>query len=165
MTVQGLDLPRLQAYVDEHVPGTGTLSAELLTGGRSNLTYRLTDGDATWVLRRPPLGGLTPSAHDMRREYTVVAALHGTGVPVARPIVQSDDLSVIGAPFAIVEFVPGRTLQTQDQLAGLSDLEVYECAYALTDALAALHSVNPSVLGLGAFGNPAGYLGRLEFWE
>jgi len=160
VAVQGLDLPKLQAYVDETVPGTGPLSAELLHGGRSNLTYRLTDGTSTWVLRRPPLGGLTPSAHDMKREYTVVAALYGHGVPVAKPIAQSEDTTIIGAPFAIVEFVPGRTIATRDQLDTLSDAEVHDCAYALVDALAALHAVDPASVGLGSFGKPAGYLGR-----
>jgi aminoglycoside phosphotransferase (APT) family kinase protein len=160
VAVQGLDLPKLQAYVEEHVPGTGTLSAELLHGGRSNLTYRLTDGTSTWVLRRPPLGGLTPSAHDMKREYTVVAALHGHGVPVAKPILQSEDSEIIGAPFAIVEFVRGRTIATKEQLDTLSDAEVQDCAYALVDALAALHAVDPAAVGLGSFGKPAGYLGR-----
>jgi aminoglycoside phosphotransferase (APT) family kinase protein len=160
VAVQGLDLPKLQAYVDEHVPGTGTLSAELLHGGRSNLTYRIAAGDQTWVLRRPPLGGLTPSAHDMKREYTVVAALYGHGVPVARPIAQSEDPEVIGAPFAIVEFVSGRTIRTAAELATLSDAEVHDCAFALVDALAALHAVDPESVGLGSFGRPQGYLGR-----
>jgi aminoglycoside phosphotransferase (APT) family kinase protein len=160
VAVQGLDLPKLQAYVDEHVPGTGTLSAELLHGGRSNLTYRITDGSSTWVLRRPPLGDLTPSAHDMKREYTVVAALYGHGVPVAKPIAQSDDPAVLGAPFAIVEFVPGRTIRSAVELDALSDAEVHDCAFALVDALAALHGVDPESVGLGSFGKPQGYLGR-----
>jgi aminoglycoside phosphotransferase (APT) family kinase protein len=160
VAVQGLDLPKLQAYVDEHVPGTGPLTAELLHGGRSNLTYRLTDGTQTWVLRRPPLGGLTPSAHDMKREYTVVAALYGHGVPVARPIVQCEDDSVIGAPFAVVEFVDGRVIRTGDELAALTDGEVHDCAFALIDALAALHAVDPASVGLERFGKPQGYLGR-----
>src|SRR5690606_1034473 len=110
-SVAGLDLPALQRFVDAAVPGAGPLRAELVSGGRSNLTYRLTDGRSTWVLRRPPLGGLTPSAHDMAREYRVVAALHGSGVPVARPVALCEDPAVIGAPFALVEFVDGRVVR------------------------------------------------------
>ena len=78
VTLPGLDLAALQPWFAAAVPGSGELRAELVHGGRSNLTYRLTDGTGTWVLRRPPLGGLNPSAHDMGREYRVVAALAGT---------------------------------------------------------------------------------------
>ena len=86
-TLDGLDIPALERFFARHVPGfAGGLTAALLQGGRSNLTFVLTDGTRRWVLRRPPLGGLTPSAHDMGREYQVVAALAGSGVPVARAV-------------------------------------------------------------------------------
>jgi aminoglycoside phosphotransferase (APT) family kinase protein len=159
-TVAGLDLTRLQAFFDTEVPGAGALRAELISGGRSNLTYLLTDGRSRWVLRRPPLGGLTPSAHDMAREYRVVAALRDTGVPVARAVAHSDDPAVIGAPFAIVEHVAGRVLRTHDDLAALTDADLDRCAAALIDALVALHAVDPDAVGLGAFGRPKGYLER-----
>lgn len=159
-TVAGLDLPRLQAFFDAKVPGAGTLRAELISGGRSNLTYMLTDGRSRWVLRRPPLGGLTPSAHDMGREYRVVAALRDTGVPVARAVVLSEDPEVIGAPFAVVEHVAGRVLRSHDDLAALGDADVARCAAALVDTLVALHAVDPEAVGIGAFGRPTGYLER-----
>src|SRR5436305_8314065 len=97
MIVDGLDLAAVQEFFDAEVPEVrGPLRAELLPGGRSNLTYRLTDGRSSWVLRRPPLGGLTPSAHDMAREYRVVAALANTSVPVPRPVALGQDPSIPG---------------------------------------------------------------------
>jgi aminoglycoside phosphotransferase (APT) family kinase protein len=105
--VEGLDLPALERFLADHVPGfSGGLDATLLAGGRSNLTYLLTDGTARWVLRRPPLGGLTPSAHDVLREYRVTAALSTTDVPVPR-YVAYDEGDALGVPFAVVDYVPG----------------------------------------------------------
>ncbi len=105
--MDGLDLPALDEFFARNVPGfAGSLSAEMLQGGRSNLTYLLTDGRTRWVLRRPPLGGLTPSAHDMGREYRVVAALRDSGVPVARAVALAD-ADVLGVPFSVVEHVDG----------------------------------------------------------
>jgi aminoglycoside phosphotransferase (APT) family kinase protein len=112
------------------------------------------------VLRRPPLGGLTPSAHDMAREYRVVAALHGRGVPVARPLALCEDSAVIGAPFALVEFVSGRVVRTREDLDAFADADVRRCAFALVDVLARLHAVDPAAVGLAAFGRAEGYLAR-----
>jgi aminoglycoside phosphotransferase (APT) family kinase protein len=106
----------------------------LLQGGRSNLTYVLTDGQRRWVLRRPPLGGLTPSAHDMSREYQVVAALRDSGVPVARAVVLVSK-DVLGVPFSIVEYVDGRVIRTTGQLHELPAADITPCAFGLIDAL------------------------------
>ncbi|MCP2255406.1 putative kinase, aminoglycoside phosphotransferase (APT) family [Prauserella aidingensis] len=155
----GLDLPALTDFFSAHVPGFGgALEAELIAGGKSNLTFLLTDGTHRWVLRRPPLGNLTPSAHDMLREYRVVAALSGTDVPVA-PAVAYDD-TVLDVPFALVEYVDGPVLRTERQLHELPDADIERCGYALVDVLASLHSVDPEAVGLGDFGKPAGYLQR-----
>jgi aminoglycoside phosphotransferase (APT) family kinase protein len=158
--LQGLNLAALQAYVDTELPGTGELRAEVLHGGRSNLTYRVSDGRSVWVLRRPPLGRLTPSAHDMGREYRVVAALRGSGVPVAPAVASCDDPSVLGVPFVMVEFVDGLVVRTRDDLHALSDIEITRCALGLVDVLAGLHAVDPAAIGLADFGRPEGYLGR-----
>jgi aminoglycoside phosphotransferase (APT) family kinase protein len=158
--VQGLDLAALQEFVDAELPGTGRLHAELLHGGRSNLTYKIIDGRSVWVLRRPPLGGLTPSAHDMAREYRVVAGLAASVVPVARAVVSCEDLSVLGVPFTIVEYVDGRVIRTSDDLDALSDEDVERCAHGLVDVLAGLHTVDPAAVGLDGFGRPQGYLDR-----
>ncbi|CAO5159681.1 Acyl-CoA dehydrogenase [Frankia sp. AiPs1] len=159
--VEGLDLPALETFLADRVPGfTGPLSARLLSGGRSNLTYLLTEGDHRWVLRRPPLGGLTPSAHDMLREYRIVSALGGSGVPVARAVVSSDADGPLGVQFAIVEFVAGEVIRTEEQLEALPQATVDACAHALVDVLARLHAVDPAAVGLGDFGRPQGYLAR-----
>ncbi len=158
--VAGVDLPALQAWFDRTVPGTGPLRVQLLQGGRSNLTYRVTDGASDWVLRRPPLGVLTPSAHDMGREYRVVAALSGSDVPVARAVAQCEDLAVLGVPFTVVEYVAGRTLRTREDLAPLSEADVHRCAFGLVEVLGRLHAVDPAAVGLADFGRAAGYLRR-----
>ena len=159
-TLDGLDLPALERFFTERVPGFGgRLTAELVQGGRSNLTYRLSDGHGTWVLRRPPLGGLTPSAHDMRREYRVVAALSDTDVPVARAVALAE-ADVLGVPFAVVEYVDGTVIRTLDELHALPQEEITRCAYGLVDVLARLHAIDPAEVGLAEFGRPEGYLAR-----
>jgi len=158
--VDGLDLPALEAFFARTVPGfQGALSAEMLEGGRSNLTYVLTDGRTRWVLRRPPLGGLTPSAHDMGREYRVVAALRDSDVPVARAVALAD-ADVIGVPFAVVEHVDGVVIRTTEQLHARPRADIERCAHGLVDVLARLHAVDPAEVGLGDFGRPTGYLAR-----
>ncbi|MGW5861134.1 phosphotransferase family protein [Streptomyces sp. NPDC055239] len=160
-TVLGVELPALQRYFEAHVPGcAGPLRVEPLHGGRSNLTYRVSDGTHRWVLRRPPLGVLTPTAHDMHREYRVVAALSGTGVPVADAVLSCRDPDVIGAPFCVVAFVEGTVLRDGDEAAALAHSDAQHAAEALVDALVALHSVDASAIGLGDFGRPEGYLER-----
>lgn len=107
--LDGLDLAALDGYLASlGIERAGELRGELISGGRSNLTFRVHDDATSWLVRRPPLHGLTPSAHDMAREYKVVAALQDTPVPVARTIALCDDDAVLGAPFQIVEFVDGR---------------------------------------------------------
>lgn len=158
--VEGLDLPALERFFAGHVPGfSGGLDATLLAGGRSNLTYLLTDGTARWVLRRPPLGGLTPSAHDVLREYRVTAALSTTDVPVPRAVAH-DEGDALGVPFAVVDYVPGTVIRTEEELEALPQDDIDRCAYALIDVLARLHSLDPEAIGLGSFGRPRGYLGR-----
>jgi aminoglycoside phosphotransferase (APT) family kinase protein len=159
-TTDGLDLPALEKFFAGHVPDfRGQLSAEMLQGGRSNLTYVLTDGHSRWVLRRPPLGGLTPSAHDMGREYRVVAALQGSGVPVARAVALAG-ADVLGVPFSVVEHVDGVVMRTTEQLHTLPAEAIERCAYGLVDVLARLHAVDPGEVGLDGFGRPQGYLAR-----
>ena len=155
---EGLDLPTLTGFFTEHVPGfAGELTAELVTGGRSNLTYLLTDGRARWILRRAPLGGLTPSAHDMRREYRVVAALANSEVPVARTVAFGD---MMGAEFSVVEHVAGTVIRTTDELHTLPAADITRCGYALVEVLARLHAVDPHTVGLADFGRPQGFLAR-----
>lgn len=158
----GLDLAALDRHLGAvGIPRDGPLRAELIAGGRSNLTFRVADDASAWVLRRPPLAGLTPSAHDMAREYTVVAALADTAVPVAAAVTLADDDAVLGAPFQMVEYVPGRVVRSRAELDALGDHQVIEsCVDGLIRVLADLHAVDPDAVGLSGFGKPSGYLER-----
>ena len=161
-SLEGLDLDALDRHLRaEGIARAGDLRAELIAGGRSNLTFLVFDDASKWVLRRPPLHGLTPSAHDMAREYRVVAALAGTPVPVARAVTMRNDNSVLGAPFQMVDHVDGRVVRTAAELAALGDQTVIDnCIDALIKALSDLHAVDPYAVGLGDFGKPDGYLER-----
>lgn len=161
-SLEGLDLAALDRHLrDAGIARSGQLRAELISGGRSNLTFLVSDDASKWVLRRPPLHGLTPSAHDMAREYKVVAALADTPVPVARAVTMRDDDSVLGAPFQMVEYVPGRVVRYADELAALGDADTISgCVDALIRVLADLHALDPVAVGLGDFGKPSGYLER-----
>lgn len=145
---------------------TGDLRSRMIVGGRSNLTFRVDDERSTWVARRPPDSGLTPSAHDMGREFRVCHALQGSAVPVARTVGHSDDPDVIGAAFSVVEHVRGQTIQSSADLDGRTDAELARCAYALVDTLVALHRVDFAAVGLGDFGRTEGYGARqLRRWS
>ena len=161
-SLEGLDLVALDRYLqDVGIARAGELRAEFISGGRSNLTFLVFDDASKWVLRRPPLHGLTPSAHDMAREYRVVAALQDTPVPVARAVTMRNDDSVLGAPFQMVEYVPGRVVRYADELEALGDEDsISESVDALIRVLADLHAVDPDAVGLGDFGKPSGYLER-----
>ncbi len=157
-----LDLSALSRHFDcVGVHRQGPLRAELISGGRSNLTFLIFDDKSTWVLRRRPLHGVTPSAHDMSREYRVVSALAGTDIPVARPVTMCGDDSVLGAPFTVVEYVMGQVIRTEDDLSLIdSDAAVADCVNSLIDVLADLHRVDPNAVGLADWGRPSGYLQR-----
>ncbi|MFE2356551.1 phosphotransferase family protein [Streptomyces parvulus] len=163
----GLDLDRLRELLDRERPGlvTGPLSGRLIEGGRSNLTYAVTDGTARWVVRRPPLGHVLATAHDMRREHRVISALHPTNVPVPRPLLLCEDEKVLGAPFYVMEFVEGTPYRTADQLAPLGPERTRAAVLNLVDTLVELHAVDPAEVGLGDFGRPEGFLDRqLRRW-
>lgn len=158
----GVDLGRLRGFFERHVqpPPTGPLRAALLRGGRSNLTYLITDGASRWVLRRPPLGHVLPTAHDMSREYRVLRALVGTAVPVPTPLAFCDDAAVNGAPFYVMDMVDGQVVRTADDGRRLSADQARACSTALVDVLARIHAVDPGAVGLADFGRPDGYLER-----
>ncbi|MET8013353.1 phosphotransferase family protein [Streptomyces sp. NPDC005271] len=163
----GLDLEHLRAHLERERPGLvrGPLSARLIEGGRSNLTYTVTDGTSRWVVRRPPLGHVLATAHDMAREHRVISALHPTAVPVPRPVLLCEDESVIGSPFYVMEFVEGTPYRTSDQLAAIGPERTRGVVLSLVDTLVTLHSVDPASAGLGDFGRPDGFLERqLRRW-
>ncbi len=158
----GLDLDRLAAWLKRHHPELirGRLTATLVPGGRSNLTYRVTDGHRRWVLRRPPLGHVLATAHDMGREHRVITALRDTGVPVPATLLYCPDPDVIGAPFYGMEEVAGTVYRTAAQTASLTAEERTAVALALVETLADLHTVDPAAVGLADFGRPEGFLAR-----
>ncbi|MFC9291527.1 phosphotransferase family protein [Streptomyces sp. NPDC057052] len=163
----GLDLGRLRALLDRERPGLvdGPLTGRLIEGGRSNLTYAVTDGGSRWVVRRPPLGHVLATAHDMRREHRVIAALHPTSVPVPRPVLLCEDEEVLGAPFYVMEFVEGTPYRTADQLLPLGPERTRGTVLSLVDTLVELHAVDPAEVGLADFGRPEGFLDRqLRRW-
>lgn len=163
----GLDLARLGEHLERELPGLvrGPLSAEVVQGGRSNLTYRVTDGTSRWVVRRPPLGHVLATAHDMSREHRVISALHGTDVPVPETLLLCEDPDVIGAPFYVMEHVEGTPYRTADELAVLGPERTRRLVLSLPDTLVALHAVDPAEVGLADFGRPEGFLERqLRRW-
>jgi aminoglycoside phosphotransferase (APT) family kinase protein len=161
-TNAGVDLDRLRPYFAEHVPlaGDKPLSAELIAGGRSNLTYAISNGTSTWVLRRPPLGHVLPTAHDMVREYKVLTALAGTGVPVPRTYALCEDVEVNDAPFYVMEKVDGVIYRDGAALSKLDAQDARRVSEELVDVLAQIHTVDYEKVGLGGFGHPDGFLER-----
>ena len=161
----GIDAERVGAFFAERVAGAGApLEFSLISGGRSNLTYLVrtrTSPVRSFVLRRPPLGHVLPTAHDMAREYRVLTALAGTGVPVARTYALCDDPAVNGAPFYVMEYRPGIVIE-RELPAGYAEApaERRRISNALIDTLVCLHAVDVESVGLGDFGRPAGYLER-----
>jgi aminoglycoside phosphotransferase (APT) family kinase protein len=153
--VKGLDLDALAGHL-----GTGPLSGELLAGGRSNLTYLVSDGTEDRVVRRPPLGHVLATAHDMAREFRVLTALAGSGVPVPRTYVLCEDPSVIGAPFYVMENVAGNVYRTAKSAADLGLDRLTTIATELGEVLARLHTTDPAAVGLADFGRPEGFLER-----
>ncbi|MFI6286250.1 phosphotransferase family protein [Streptomyces sp. NPDC051018] len=163
----GLDPVNLRGLLDRERPGlvSGPLSARLIQGGRSNLTYSVTDGTGRWVVRRPPLGHVLATAHDMKREHRVISALHPTRVPVPEPVLLCEDESVVGSPFYVMEFVEGTPYRTAEELAPIGPERTREVVLALVDTLVELHAVDPESVGLGDFGRPEGFLDRqLRRW-
>jgi aminoglycoside phosphotransferase (APT) family kinase protein len=132
----------------------------MLSGGRSNLTYRLSDGERDWVLRRPPLGHVLETAHDMNREYRVMMGLAGTAVPVPRTTCYYAEKDILGAEFYVMDMVHGTVFRTAEDLATLLPLEAVRLGEAFIDTLADLHLVDYNAVGLGDFGRPDGYLDR-----
>jgi aminoglycoside phosphotransferase (APT) family kinase protein len=158
----GLPLDRLAGYLAGREPrrAGGPLSAELIAGGKSNLTYVLAGGGAARVLRRPPLGHVLATAHDMAREYRVLSALAPTDVPVPEVYLLCEDPEVIGAPFYLMQRVEGTVYRDRSQTAGMTAQRARAMSWALVDVLADLHAVDPAEVGLADFGRPEGYLDR-----
>jgi aminoglycoside phosphotransferase (APT) family kinase protein len=166
--VEGIDAERVARWFSTHVAGSEPpLSFALIAGGRSNLTYRVTDSAGhVYALRRPPLSHVLPTAHDMAREHRVITALGPTAVPVPATIGLCDDPAVNGSPFYVMEFVDGHIVRD----AGSAERDLDEAGRrrageSLADTLAALHAVDVDAVGLGDFAKRDGYIERqLRRW-
>ena len=166
--VSGLDLEALSGWLAREAPGLldGPLEASLITGGKSNLTYAVTDGSTEVIVRRPPLGHVLATAHDMSREHRVMSALAGTSVPVPTMHAMCADDSVIGAPFYVMKRMAGTPYSRAAQLQELGAERTQQIGERLIDTLVALHAVDPAEVGLADFGRPDGYLERqLRRWK
>src|SRR5581483_191477 len=154
-----VDPESLAAFLDRVLPGSsGELVVERVRGGHSNETFFITRGDEQWVLRRPPRGPLLPTAHDVGREFRVLSALAKTDVPVPQSVLFCDDTSVIGAPFYLMQRVPGVVFRTSLPPAFAPEETHANLANELVDTLAQLHAVDYQAVSLGDFGKPVGYL-------
>lgn len=164
---EGIDVEGVTRWFSEHVDGVAPpLSFELIAGGHSNLTFRVTDATGrAFVLRRPPLGQVLRSAHDMGREHRIISALADTDVPVAPALGLCVDESVNGAPFYVMSFVDGLIVRSSPDAAHLNPSQRGRACGSLVEVLAAIHSVDVDGVGLGNLGKREDYIGRqLKRW-
>src|SRR5690606_22193123 len=155
-----LDAEALDRWMTAHVDGyAGPVTVRQFKGGQSNPTYELTTPTRAYVLRRKPPGVLLPSAHAVDREFRVISALHARGYPVARPWALCEDPDVLGSMFYVMDKVEGRVLWDL-KLPDMRPEERRAIYEAQTDALAALHRIDPDEAGLGDYGRPGNYFAR-----
>jgi aminoglycoside phosphotransferase (APT) family kinase protein len=165
--MDGIDVPKVTAWFEDHIDGArGPLDFTLIAGGRSNLTFKVTDANgASYVLRRPPLGHVLATAHDMGREHRIISALQATPVPVAPALGYCDDPEVNGAPFYVMAFVDGLIVRGPAEGEALSPEARHKAGQSLIDVLVAIHDVDPAAVGLGDLGRTEGYIARqLKRW-
>jgi len=159
------NIARLAAYLATHLPGFAPpLGVRQFKGGQSNPTYLLKVGDRRFVLRKKPAGALLPGAHMIEREYRVIKALEGSGVPVPAVPLLCEDPAVIGTPFYLMDFLEGRIFR-DPALPELGRGERAPIYSAMARTLAHLHQVDWRAVGLEGFGKPTQYLERqIALW-
>ncbi|HET8975161.1 MAG TPA: phosphotransferase family protein [Solirubrobacterales bacterium] len=165
---EGIDRGAVEAWFEANVPGAAPpLGFERISGGRSNLTFGVTDSAGhRWALRRPPLGKRLGSAHDMGREHRVISALRDTPVPVPPVVGISEDDSVNGAPFYVMEFVDGPILRSAEDAETFPEPERRAIGERVVDTLVEIHAVDPGAVGLGELGRKEDYVARqLKRWH
>ena len=165
--IPGIDVPAVTAWFTEHTDAVPPLAFDLIAGGRSNLTFRVTDtAGGAWVLRRPPLGHVLATAHDMGREHRIISALAPTDVPVAPVVGLCTDEAVNGAPFYVMDFVDGLVIRDA-AVAKDVPVDVRRAAgMSIAATLAKIHAVDPDAVGLGELGRKEGYIARqLKRWN
>jgi len=166
--IPGLDVGRASAWLETNVSGaTGPFEFELIAGGHSNLTFAVTTSDGSrLVLRRPPLGHVLASAHDMGREHRILAGLQRTAVPVPPVLGLCSDPAIIGAPFYVMRYVVGHVVRDADTaLSTLTPEARANASRSLVDTMAKIHAVDLEAAGLGDLGRHEGYIARqLRRW-
>ena len=166
--VEGIDRGPVTEWLAANVAGSvPPYDFELIAGGRSNLTYRVVDGDGhAYALRRPPVSHVLATAHDMAREHTVISALRSTGVPVPQTLGLCTDTDVNGAPFYVMSFVDGHILRDEKASSQMSEAVRAHASDSLVDTLGMLHQVDVDAVGLGDFARREGYIARqLKRWH
>ena len=166
-TIKGVDVPRVTEWFEANVDGAqGPLQFELIAGGHSNLTYGVTDATGQrFVLRRPPMGHVLATAHDMGREHKIISALGPTDVPVAPALGLCTDEAVNGAPFYVMAFVDGLVLRDAAAATSIPPEARRRASHSIADTLAKIHAVDPDAVGLGDLGKKADYIQRqLKRW-
>ena len=164
----GVDTDRVSPWLEANIAGaTAPFQFALIAGGRSNLTYAVTDANEhRYVLRRPPLGRVLATAHDMGREHRIVSAVGGTNVPVPPTLGLCLDGDVIGAPFYVMGFVDGAVLDSPERATELPHELRPRLSEHLIDVLADLHAVDIDDVGLGDLAKREDYVGRqLKRWS
>lgn len=163
----GIEHANINRWFDTHIGPVGELRFTPVEGGHSCLTYIVdTEIGERYVLRRPPMGDVLATAHDVLREHRVVSALASTSVPVAPVVGRCADPDVTGAPFYVMQFVEGTVLHDRSAAEALPVASRRRAGHAMIDVLVALQAVDPDTVGLGTFAKRTDFLGRqLRRWH
>lgn len=166
MSIAGIEPGAVSAWIAERIDVTLPLRFAAISGGNSNLTFRVDDAAGrALALRRPPLGQVLESAHDMSREFRVISALFGTDVPVPEPLALCEDPAINDAPFYVMAFVEGVVPHDAEGGAAIPKADRVAVGEAAIDVLAALHRLDPDEVGLGDLGRREDYVARqLRRW-
>ncbi len=162
MPMQGIDEQRVEQWLNANIEGAqGPYEYHLIAGGRSNITFRVVDANGMqMVLRRPPMGHVLATAHDMAREHRLITAVGASNVPVPRTLGLCTDVEVNGAPFYVMAFVPGIVLDSPEKGNLLPVGLRQQASEDLIDVLADLHAVDVDAVGLGDLAKRDGYVER-----
>lgn len=157
-----LDLPKLETFLVENIPGITTpIAVEQFPSGHSNLTYLVRAGDRELVLRRPPFGSKVKTAHDMGREHRILSRLHAVYDKAPKPLAYTEDQTILGAPFYVMERIRGLILRRGAPKGfDLSPARARALSESTIDGLAELHAVDYAAAGLADLGKPEGYVIR-----
>jgi aminoglycoside phosphotransferase (APT) family kinase protein len=163
-----LDLRAVERFLKSTIPGlSGELLVEQFPSGFSNLTYLIKVGDTDLVLRRPPFGRKAKTAHDMGREYRILKVLNPVFPYCPKPLVYTDDESIMGCPFYVMERIKGIIIRKAvPEGLNLSPVQVRTLCETLMDVQYELHSIDYTAIGLEGLGKPDGYVKRqVEGWS